>query len=331
MTSSNGAALPAYGLTANPFARRTLDPLRNSEDRRCVSMVDGWKDLSAAKDLIKRRVAADQAVFFVIAGQSSTGRSSVANYLVHLWAEARGIDDQMVVVHRRDPGSTGGVYTWQTQIMEWAQTLLLRVDARSLGLERETKDELRSLSDSSGPIQFGEALQHVDQDLRSPKGNDPVRHLAAIFERGKSSDLMRWVKECFQVTRALIIVTVDDQEDTKILLAHVKQFLSPDEGLKIDCGPILGLDVATLIRDRWDAACKGVESPFDLAAIAEVFDQPRNITRVMSLLERMLHMRQLLYSGQDSWPNAQGLDFSADQIRGLLAELDGRLPTGLEA
>jgi hypothetical protein len=329
MTLPVGTALPAYGMAINPFKMRTLDPLCSKTDRDSVSLVDGWKDLAEVEDLITRRVVADKPVFFFICGASSTGRSSVANYLVHLWSKARGVSSEAILVHRRDPGPDGGVYTSETQIREWAQKLLLRDDPLSLTLT--TQQRLEELTDSDTIFKFAQSLRSVDQDLRQPgNGNDP-RYLAAIMERGKGDDLVQKVKDCFEPTRAIVIVTVDRSRDTANLLSNVSQVLSPDEGLRIDIGPIYGDDVVTLIQDRWAAVCQNVENPFDLTATAGVFDTPRPIARVVGLLEGMLTARQVLHDEPDPWPISRSLALGKEQMRGLLQLLDRQLPAGWEA
>jgi hypothetical protein len=330
VTAPASTSLPAYGMPVNPFAMSTLDPLVSLADRQRVSLVDGWKDLTLAIDLINKRVALDKAVFFVVAGASSTGRSSVANYLVHRWAQARGITGDAVVVHRRDPGSNGGVYTAEIQIMEWAQGILLRPDMEELNFTAVTQQWLEQLTDSTSIFKFGQSLRGIDRDLRTPQPGMTPRYLAAIMERGKGDDLIRKISECFLPTRAIVIITVDKSYDTATLLGQVGQFLTPDVGLRIDIGPIYGDDVVTLIQDQWTAVCQNVENPFDLTAAADVFASPRPISRIVNLLERMLRVRQVLHDGQDPWPIARSLAFSKEQMQGLLQEFDRELPAGQE-
>jgi hypothetical protein len=317
-----GGALPAYGLSVNPFTMPTLNPLISEADRKCISLVDGWKNLSAAKELIRQRAAADKAVFFVVVGASSTGRSSVANYLVQLWAQERGIDSDAVILQRRDPGQDGGVYTVETQIMEWAQALLINEDIDPEALEAPTRTRLEELSEASSIIKFGLALRDVDKDLRRPLDGNKVRYLAAILEHGKGDDLIRKVKECFKTTRAIVIVTVDKSSDSDTLLMNAGQFLMPDEGLCVNVGPIMGADVATLIHDRWEAVANGVQNPFDLTVAPEVFDSPRPITRIVRLLKEMMSTQQDLHDGQHPWPDDQRLGFGEAQMRGLLARFE---------
>lgn len=322
MMPQAGDALPAYGLSVNPFTMSTLNPLISDADLKCISLVDGWKNLGAAKELIRQRAAADKAVFFVVVGASSTGRSSVANYLVHLWAYERGIDSDAVIVQRRDPGQDGGVYAAETQIMEWAQALLIHEDIDPQALESPTRTRLEELSETSSIIKFGLAIRDVDRDLRRPLAGHKVRYLAAILERGKGDDLIRKVKECFKATRAIVIVTVDKSSDSENLLMNVGQFLMPDEGLRVNVDPIMGTDVATLIHDRWDAVANGVQNPFDLTAAPEVFDSPRPITRIVRLLKEMMNTQQDLHDGQHPWPDDPRLGLGEAQMRGLLARFE---------
>jgi hypothetical protein len=322
----NGGGLPAYGLTANPFALDTLNPLISLADEDCVSFVDGWRKLRDAEDLIRQRVAADKAVFFVVTGTSSTGRTSVAYYLVHLWAKERKIQGNQVVAERNDPGPDGGSFSPEGQLLEWAQNLLLREDAGTLGITPPTKNRLAELTESDKIVKFGLAMQDVDLDLRTPAPGGMVRHLAAILERGKGDDLVRKVRDCFKATKAIVIITVDESAATANLLVNAHKALPASEGLCIRLGPIMGADVATVVQDRWDAVRKGVNNPFNLAEIVQVFDSPRTIARTVRLLERMLDMRQRFYDGKVPWPDSPGLALTGDVMRELLEDFESTLP-----
>jgi hypothetical protein len=339
----NGGGLPAYGLTANPFTMGTLNPLISPEDKDRVSFVDGWKDLrraqladAAADDqhvgdaerLIRQRVAEDKAVFFVVAGTSSTGRTSIAYYLVHLWAEAHKIDCDLVVAERNDPGPDGGSFSPEGQLLEWAYSLRLREDIDTLGLSLTAKQQLENLTESDQIVKFGLAFQSVDKELRRAgrEGKDEVRRLAAILERGKGDDLVKKVKQAFQATKAIVIITVDESADTAKLLLNARLALPASEGLCIKVGPIMGADVKTVAEDRWNAVREGVRNPFVLEEIERVFNSPRTIARTVRLLERMLDIRHGLYHGRAFWPDSPNLELTGDVMRGLLAGFENTLP-----
>ena len=322
----NGVGLPAYGLTANPFTIDTLNPLISPADQNSVSFVDGWRNLRDAEKLIRQRVAADKAVFFVVSGTSSTGRTSVAYYLVHLWAKERKIHGHQVVAERNDPGPDGGSFSPEGQLLEWAQNLLLREDADTLGIAPSTKTRLADLTESDTTVKFGLALQAFDKDLRTHGHGGEVRFLAAILERGKGDDLVRKARQCFQATKAIVIITVDESANTANLLVNARKSLSGTEGLCIRLGPIMGADVATVVQNRWDAVRKGVDNPFDLTEVVRVFEYPRTIARTVRLLERMLNVRHSLYNGQAPWPDSPNLALTGAVMRELLKDFESTLP-----
>lgn len=322
----NGGGLPAYGLTANPFTTVTLNPLINPADKKCVSLVDGWKDLSDAEELIHQRVAADRAVFFVVAGTSKTGKTSVAYYLMHVWAEACGVRSDLVVAHCNDPGAEGGSFSPERQLMKWAHTLRLREDIDELGLSPTTKERLAKLKESDETVDFGLAFRAVDKDLRTPAQGREVHCLAAVLERGKGDDLVKTVRECFQVTKAIVIITVDESSATVNLLKNARDALPPGEGMCINVGPIQGADVATIVQDRWDAVRKGVDNPFDLNDVVQVFNSPRTIARTIRLLERMLDLRHRLRDAKALWPGSPNLALTGDVMLDLLADFESTLP-----
>ena len=321
----NGVGLPAYGLTTNPFTMDTLNPLISRADQNCVSFVDGWRDLRDAEELIRQRVEADEAVFFVVSGTSSTGRTSVAYYLVHLWAKERKIRGHQVVVAHFDPGPDGGSFSPEGQLLEWAGELLLRGDFDKLGIASSTIKRLTDLAESDKAVMFGLALQAFAKDLRTRGHGGEAGLLAAILERGKGDDLVRKVRQCFKATKAIVIITVDESANTVNLLRNAHKALPDTEGLCIRLGPIMGEDVKTVVQNRWDAVRKGVDNPFDLTEVVRIFDYPRTIARTVRLLERMLNVRHSLYNGQDPWP-APDLALTGAVMRELLKDFESTLP-----
>jgi hypothetical protein len=329
MTPSAGPPLPAYGLTTNPFRLDTLDPLANPDDLGCVSLVDGWRDLRDEQRLIGRQTDNDGPVFFVVTGASKTGRTSVANYLIRLWADKRGLDKDSVVVHSYDPGDNQGKYDPGSQLHQWVQSLRIRNRRDPLGLSETTRDELKALTPSSTTFDFAEAIMDVEVDLRNPGNGGRARFLAAILERGKGKDLLRQVKESFGNMQALVIVTVDRSLDSQDVLDDIDKALPSDLGLVLELGSIQGGDVATIVKNRWNWACPDVDPPFDMDAVAEVFDAPRPIARVVELLALMLDMGNWRHIDDDPpWPASAHLGFDGDSMRQLLGAFDRTVLTG---
>ena len=334
MTPPVEAGIPVYGLTSNPFRLETLDPLFHPTDLDCLSLVDGWKDLTEAEELIGRRVAEEKPVFFVVEGASDTGRSSVANYLVYLWAKERGVGRDSVLVHPphpRDSGGNRGTYAPEDQVLGWISSLRVRNVVERLGLTEPTQKQLSGLPQAASPTaatDYSLALYNTERDLRTPADGGRELLLAAILERGKGRGLVPLIRESFQATRAIVVITVDSSVDSQDVLADISRLLPSDQGLVLSLGPIQGADVGTIIENRWDCYRKGIENPFDLTAVAEVFTSPRPIARVVKALGWMLEVRQAEFSDEEPWPATKRLAFKADQMHRLLSSLDRNLYLG---
>jgi len=332
VTPPVGSGLPVYGLTSNPFLHGELDPLARPQDLPCISLVDGWGDLTTAVELIGRRVAVEEPVYFVVEGASQTGRSSVANYLVYLWAKESGVGDgsnREVLVERRDQGPNRGTYAPEFQIFDWISQLRVRAVKSHLVLSPTAENRLSVLSPSpASGANFALALNAVETDLRRGQEGKELL-LAAIFERGKGKDLLRMVQDSFDATRAIVVITVDATEDARDVLDDIEKVLSPDRGWLLKLGPVRGVDVRTIITDRWNHYRPDIPCPFDVAGAAEAFENnPRPIARTVKLLSGMLEMRQVNFAGDEPWPVTQRLFLDAKAMRDMLEFFDRNMNLG---
>jgi hypothetical protein len=332
VTSPADSGFPVYGLTTNPFLLGELDPIARPQDLKCVSFVDGWGDLSAAEELIGRQAAVKGPVYFVVEGASQTGRSSVANYLVHLWATENGVGqgpNREVLVHRRNLGANKGSYAPEEQILDWISRLQVRALNDDLILSPTVEKRIDSLSpalDVTTSTKFALALRAVEADLRDQKGKEYL--LAAIFERGKGRGLVQMVQDSFETTRAVVVITVDASEDAQDVLDGIDKVLIAETGLLLRLGPIRGTDVGTIIADRWRHYKPGTPCPFDANGVAEAFDHPRPIARTVKLLSKILELQQMYFPDDDPWPATLRLALGAQEMRRLLKIIDGDMDLG---
>lgn len=313
--------LPAYQLPCNPFPRRPLMSLESDGDHDCFSMVDGWKGLDvAAESFIAKKVSDEKPVHFVLVGADKTGRTSIANYLVRLWANRRGGKDA-VVVNTRDPGANSGTYSIEGNMIQWAQEFLALNIVKNLGLAPSTLDCLRRLSPSNwNPSLMSEALANLEHDFRNSGQNGQQRFLAAIFEHGRGDELVMKIKDSFKHTQAIVVTTIDDTGDSGKLVSSVVD--THFDGLALRLRPIQGADVVTLIKHQWERVGNGMENPFDLTAVEDVFDSPRPIGRVVGMLAWLLDNANAAHGGVAPWPSTRTLAFGEEALRAHVRNYD---------
>jgi hypothetical protein len=334
MTPPTDPGFPVYGLASNPFLLAELDPITRPADLKNISLVDGWQDLSDAKGLIRRRVADAKPIYFVIVGASQTGRSSIANYLVYLWATEHGIgpeSNRKLLVHRRSLGANNGSYAADEQVLDWISQFYLRVlteEDFTLSTTAQKRVESLSLSQEGMTLstRFALALKAVETDLLSEPDRPTI--FAAIFEHGKGRGLVQMIQDSFAPTRSIIILTVDATTDAGDVLDGIDKVLLPDAGLLLRLGPVQGTDIGTITSDRWNLHRPGVESPFETADVAMAFDQPRPIARAVKLLSKMLRLQQMYFKDHAPWPDDKRLALNALTIRELLEVIDGEMDLG---
>jgi hypothetical protein len=322
-------SFPVYGLDCDPFELAVLDPLARPEDEKIVSLVDGWSDLTDAENLIRARAVGGQPVYFVVEGASQTGRTSVANYLVYLWARewCRPGSNIQIITHRRDRGPLSGNYFPADQVHDWISNFYLRLVRDRRVISETARNLITALKPSPDQLtpgaSFALALLELEIDLLAQDGQQ--FQFAAIIENGKGKDLVQIVLDAFSATRAIVVVTIDESEDTVGAREDIDKTLG-DAGRRIPLSTVQGAEVATIIANRWNLHRPGVPSPFDADEVAQAFNRPRPIARTVKLLSKMLELQQWRFQHlQRPWPNDQQLAMDAKSMRDLLALIDGQM------
>jgi len=322
MTPMGGDDLLAYGLARNPFLRRPLNPLDSDDDRDCISKLDGWKDLDvAAKDLIARKISDEKPVFFALVGAGKTGRTTIANYLVHLWADARG-GKEAVFLNFDDQKYNSGTYSIPDTMTGWIQQFVSLNIKKQLGLAESTLKCLDGLSSSNwNSSRMSEALLRLEGDLQEAKSGRR-QFLAAVFEHGRGDELVMKITDSFKHTQAIVIATIDDTRDSEKLVASAR---AGSDWQVLDLKPIHGADVATLIEDQWDRVGNG-ENPFELKAVPGVFDTPRPIGQVVRMLAWLMEDTNAHHPGvKDAWPLVRTLKINEQVLRTFVTNYDREL------
>jgi hypothetical protein len=315
-----GYELPLYGLRENPFEQRVLNPLRTHRDAQLLIMdIQGFRTFQRLDGLLADRAIPGRPVFFLVVGDSGTGRTSAANYLIYRWAKHKQFESDGLLVF---PGKAG---------MDEADNVLYKlvmymrneIQARFLQLSDATDIRLTRIEDAP-PGNLIPTLQRIVhmiyRDLRE------VEHLAfaTVIEQLKAFDLVTNVLQVFRLAETIVVLTADR---TEAMERDVLGQFDSDMNREIEVvrlSPLYGADVGTLVEERW-RRCSKDPSPFDRIDVANAFSDARTIKRVLQIISAMLKLKQAEFgnSGLDPWPASKAeLSFDEAEIRSKLSIIE---------
>nr|WP_296064982.1 hypothetical protein [uncultured Actinoplanes sp.] len=321
-------ALPLYDLSENPYLPRELDPLLREQDSDLVAMVDGWRNLGTICDYVDEQAKAGEPCLVLVSGASTTGRTSVANYLLRRWADARNHDPKSMLVlplhvgHDFEDG--GPILHWIGRLKPFI-TRQTRADGRKPLLQATTATELVTLA-SERPANPGPRLQSVLETVVVDLGD--AWALAGVLEGVSTYAQVALTLQAFDAVDAMMVMIEDRTKDTTESLAGVDQLLSDGNARRVDLDLIGHEEIPELIRKRWQChRPDGAPSPFDEAAIAQVFNQKRRtIAQVLRVFADMLTAKQdVLADKQIRWPH-RDLEMGAGFMRTRLQYVESNFP-----
>jgi hypothetical protein len=314
----------AYGLRRFPFTVRELDPLRDDGDLDLVCKVDGWKEAVEHGATVAARAAAREPAIVVIAGGSGTGRTSLANYFIRQWCDGRQAAqdvrfdrDKLVVAcgEMRDWSDREQLWQWVLNI--WPQTLKARYSpAQSV----ETAfAELRESMPGALESSLQDALMKLTVDMEAKNYG-----LAGVLENVKKQKMLDLARRAFAFVDAILVVTVENTTGNfDAVLNNVQRALDNEAGRLLTLSNLDGPEARDVVKDRWQRFCDH-EPPFDDEALAAAFAGRGELplARVLTLMETLLVTKQLDFEGQDTWPTAQKLAFSGQELQQKISYYD---------
>ena len=261
----------------------------------------------------------ERPVFFFIVGDSGTGITSAANYLIYRWAEHQQIESNHLVVLPRK----AGMETADDVLYNLVIFMRNEIRTRSLELMEATDARTRAIEDTRPaaliPALQG-ILQMIDRDLRK------LEHcvFAAVIEQLKALDLLTKATEIFHLAETIVVLTSNTTHTGEDVLNQ----LDSDMHRKIKVvklEPLHGADVRTLVEERWRRYSSD-PNPFDLRGVTDAFsDKTRTIKRVLQIVSTMLKLKQAEFAKfkLGPWPaNRAQLGFEEDEIAYKLRVID---------
>jgi hypothetical protein len=312
-----GYELPLYGLRKNPFEPRVLNPLQEHRDAQLLIMdIQGFQRLDG---LLAERATREGPVFFLVIGDSGTGRTSAANYLIYRWAEHKQLvsDGVLIFSGKAEMDEAGDV------LYELVMYMTNRIRARFLQLSDATELQLTKIEDTP-PRNLIPRLQRIVhmiyRDLRE------LEHLAfaTVIEQLKAFDLVTNVLQVFRLAETIVVLIADRTEamERDVLGKFDSDMKREIQVVKLS--PIYGPDVGTLVEERWRRYSDD-PSPFDRIDVANAFSEARTVKRVLQIISAMLKLKQAEFenSGLDPWPASKAeLSFDEAEIRSKLSIIE---------
>jgi hypothetical protein len=304
--------LPLYGLSENPFKPRVLDPLRRPQDAELlVTDIQGFRAFPGLEALLAEHGA--RPVFFLLVGESGTGRTSAANYLIYRWTEHRHIESNRLLVL---PSRAGAAAAADDVLYDLLIYMRNEIQASSLWLADATDKRLREIEDVR-PGSLIPALQNAMRMVNNDLKKEDNVNVAAVIEQLKGFDLVEKVLQVFRHAETIVVLTADQTETIQRDVVSQIDSKLRQEIKVVQLFPLHGYDVGTLVEERWKQYSQH-SSPFDRAGVIRAFsDNPRTIKRVLEIISMMLEFKQIDFGnlGLDPWPASEAqLRFNENEI-----------------
>jgi hypothetical protein len=246
----------------------------------------------------------DEPAFVLIGGRDWSGRTSLANWVLHTYFGLRGVGARSLPVHVpvTDQGAFWSVRKAMSKL--WAkleQTPDLTVNQKALdGIEkcRVAKDE----EDYEEPFQvrlgnLWTELTHRDQPWA----------MGFVFEGTGKPSLVASAMNVFETSPAVVVFTYLDREGPTTTSAKEWDAMQFEGLLHENLKPLASQQVCLLARTRWTEA-SSLDFPFDAGGLEELYQHdPTPIKKVVRRLEEALDYKLETASHNTPWPQNREL------------------------
>lgn len=311
------------GLTVHPFEETRLDPLAHPDHTSCaprcscrrgvIDSVDGFKKLSAGAEIdsaLRKAVADDTSVFFMITGDTGVGRKTAASCILARHREL-ALESLRTHVANSDPrplesylvrrfrvGSSDPAKVMGKWFADFYEALQKKAWIAEDKLRRELEDgpkldEIKLEASCRGLA--SRAFDHL-------RGN--ARTYGVFLEDVPNIQIALTALEIFaEIPTVCVFTVLSTTEQRESLIQPFRKLFRAGRvtGSVVDLKAISGDEVAKVIGARWSAAAAvaQVPNPFDARAVSEAFDDPRPIGRVIRICRIILNSCLDYYDPKD--------------------------------
>ena len=318
-----------YGLKDNPYRTGELDPLGNPLDEKRLAEVDGFVAHKQRVDgVLQTAVANRKPAFFLVAGSSGTGRSTVANWILSRYANHLGLPRERLLVPKRKVDSRDDFDV----LRNWFAFLDNRIDDEDdIDLGKKVDETLAVLP---GAVQretmvpaFARVARRVAialQTQKDPTGNACPAAYAVCLEKVEEYRIIRAALDVFEEVPTVGVFTTFGLEHVGEEMLALFRLPSSTSRHVIQLGLLSAAEVGLVLDRRWrEASLNPNDPPFDPATLEQTLGTPpRSLGRVLRLMSRLIDVKLAEPSSPLAWPNNPDLRLTVAQIQQLLPILE---------
>ncbi|MGW0809363.1 hypothetical protein [Nonomuraea sp. NPDC002799] len=300
MRFADDARYELYGLrSGNPYAGRALDALASEDDRELLLELAGFIRLPDIKAAIEQAAGHGRPALFLINGVGRSGRTSLANHLMHLYQDATTKPGGTFVIHRAEPDDmTQDAYA---QVCSTLLSLRNKMNECAIRIPDELRTRFTELGRRTRTNRMNEYdLQEIAGFAAATFATANVA-FGIRYESVPTKKLITLATKVFEGTSTIVVFTVDayDHANTIQLTAAERERFST-RGQIVDLGTLTSEQITELAKGRWNGR---QPSPFHEEALTNVFRGRRyTVGQAMRRLEVLLEFRLSEYDKDDPWP-----------------------------
>ena len=297
--------LARYGLELNPY-KFPLDPLENDKHADWLVRVDGFAKLDEVDEYLKKHAEEKRPQFFMVAGKSGSGRTSVAKYILSRYRHHRGIGRERFVPVIRELENHDEFYFFQN----WLINLYYELDSLEIKPtlpKNLTLDEINKAVPGTMRASFhGLMMQFSKVMTMAEAGGQPAAWFGCVVDKVNSFAFIDAAAEIFKDTRTVCVFTAGDYNEIDETVIKPFRGMFGKEAL-IRLSDLSGGQVKNLVSARWGHFSK-FEIPFDLTGVEKTFEaRARSVGRVLEIFSKLIVAKVPDMEDGPAWPEAAQL------------------------
>ena len=308
--------LPKYQLESNPYRSGPLNPLKDPPGSRKPIESEPFLDNDAIDRILRQSTSSRRSALFVVVGRRGSGRTTVANHILHRYVSERKINCKRFCV----PDIPGRTESLAHDMRSWA--ILLRA-----WLRKNAKVDDFVLNDLKEKIDPGTLLVEYQTRISAVADSlDREEHptgFGALFEDVRTVERIADLREIFAESRTLVVCTAplsliegNRPRGRRWILPSTADDDTQDV---IELQDIYKEYVYLVATERWNAPTP--PPPFAKQGIQDAFSRNRPIGTVLAMLAQMLDHKHSTSDEGAVWPD-QRLKLSEDEIKDLVTKYE---------
>lgn len=316
MTTS-GLPYGLYGLAnGNPYAQKPLNPMETPTDCDRLLELDGFIGHEEVMTYLQVKTDSGWPAFVLVGGRNHTGRTSMANWILHNYFELRDVKDRYL--HVCVPVKDQAAFGWLRKAIAQLWAKLKQSDLRlNQGLLDGIKDCLSFTDDMPYEELFQAAIGALSVELTSRQ-----YAIGVVFEGIPDAEFIASAKTVFESSEAVVVYTYDDYEHPQTTGARGFRAVQFDDVLDVYLEPLASRQVSLLAAARWKDA-SDLEFPFEDGGLEDLYKDNRTpIGKVLKRLENFLDYKLEIAPSNAVWPVDQELFMTRQWLAFTFKRLD---------